>query len=105
MNCEYVHTTYRVPACLGRRVIIDGEPGIITEDRGNYIGVNFDHDKPGVVLNAHPTWKVEYGEMGRIRVPTRSQQRYKRYLASCECFDSFIAFCRWDASQQKAGEV
>lgn len=46
MNCEYVRAHYNVPAEIGRRVVVDGKPGIITSDRGHYIGVNFDADKP-----------------------------------------------------------
>lgn len=62
--CEYAKIHYQVPADIGRRVTVDGRPGIIAEDRGHYIGVNFDDDKPGVISNAHPTWEVDYGEMG-----------------------------------------
>jgi hypothetical protein len=79
-DCEYVRKTYGVPACIGRRVKVEGKPGIIAEDRGNYIGVNFDSDKPGVILNAHPTWKVEYLRMGKIRKMTRSQRNYQDYI-------------------------
>jgi len=49
MNCEYVAQYYGVPACIGRRVIAYGKPGIIAEDRGNYIGILLDSDKPGPV--------------------------------------------------------
>ena len=45
-NFEYVRKYYKVPAELGRRVKIDGRPGIIIEDMGNYIGVNFDDTPP-----------------------------------------------------------
>ena len=58
----YVCTSYGVPACAGRRVIVDGSPGVIVEDRGHYIGVRFDH-LPDDVRSCHPTWRVEYGEM------------------------------------------
>ena len=67
MNCEYVKQNYGVPAEIGRRVAVYGKPGIIAEDRGHYIGVNFDADKPGVIKNAHPTSEVEYHDMGEIR--------------------------------------
>lgn len=60
---EYVKNHYSVPAEIGRRVIVDGEEGTIVADRGQYIGVNFDKDKPGVVTNCHPTSKVIYGEI------------------------------------------
>ncbi len=95
---EYVKENYSVPACIGREVIVDGEYGIITEDRGNYIGVNFDHDKPGVVTNCHPTWRVEYRGIGKVRKMTASQKRYKRYLEVSECFDDFKHFLDYEMS-------
>jgi len=86
MNCEYAQEYYGVPACLGRRVIVNGKPGVIAEDRGNYIGVNFDEDDPGNIHNAHPTSEVVYGEMGVIRKMTRSKQRYQDYLRLADCY-------------------
>jgi hypothetical protein len=80
-------------------VKINGEPGIITEDRGHYIGVNFDSTKAGVISNCHPTWKAEYLGMGKIRTITKSQQRYRRFLEYGDSFDSFLDFCRWDSEQ------
>lgn len=100
-ECEYVRNYYDVPACIGRAVIVNGRSGVISEDRGHYIGVNFDDDKPGSVFNCHPTWKVEYGDMKKVRKMTRSQQRYKRYLEWNDCFDSFIDFCVWDADPER----
>ena len=82
MSCEYVQQHYGVPAEIGRRVVVYGKPGIIAEDRGHYIGVNFDSDRPGVVKNAHPTSEVQYLGMGKIRKPTRSQSRYQEFLRS-----------------------
>lgn len=101
MNCEYVREHYGVNACIGRRILMAGKPGIIAADRGHYIGVNFDSDKPGVIKNAHPTWKVQYLEIGIVRKLTRSQQRYQRFLEYGDCFDSFIEFCRWDAQPER----
>ena len=66
-NFEYINNTYNVPACIGRRVVVNGKPGIIVKDKGNYIGVNFDEDKHGVVKCCHPLWVVEYQDMGYIR--------------------------------------
>lgn len=100
MNCEYVKDYYGVEADIGRRVLVDGKPGIIAEDRGHYIGVNFDKDKPGIICNCHPTWKIEYKEMGKVRKATRSQQRYQRFLEYGDCFENFIEFCRWDADPE-----
>lgn len=74
MAFEYVCQHYGVPACMGRRVTIDGRAGVIVEDRGHYIGVNFDDDKLGAVSSCHPTWRAEYGGMGKARKLTRSQQ-------------------------------
>ena len=100
MKCEYASRYYEVPADIGRRVKVDGKPGIIAEDRGAYIGVNFDEDKPSHISPCHPVWKVEYLEMGKIRPLTRSQKRYKRYLEYGDCFENFIEFCRWDADPE-----
>lgn len=43
-NCDYVRCHYDVPAEVGRRVIGNGEPGIIMADCGHYIGVILDSD-------------------------------------------------------------
>jgi hypothetical protein len=43
-NCDYVRRTYDVPAEVGRRVIANGEPGVIMADRGQYIGIILDSD-------------------------------------------------------------
>ena len=96
MSCEYVQDYYGVPACIGRIVIVNGKPGIIAEDRGNYIGVNFDEDNPGVIKNAHPTWKVVYLGMGVIRKSSRSAARYQAYLRAdcCESFGEWLKFRR-----------
>ena len=80
MNFEYVKEQYGVPAETGRRVTVYGKPGIIVEDRGHYIGVNFDADKPGVIKNAHPTSEVQYHGIGKIRKASRWAARYDRYL-------------------------
>jgi len=60
MACGYVKDYYGVPAGIGRRVVCRGKPGVIAEDRGHYIGVNFDDDKPGQISNVHPTDDVEF---------------------------------------------
>lgn len=91
MNCEYVRNYYGVPACIGRRVIAYGKPGIISEDRGHYIGINLDKDKPGRVGNYHPTDKIEYLGMGEVRKLTKAQQNYRDFL-SC---DLGCTFAEW----------
>lgn len=91
MNCEYVKKYYGVPACIGRRVIAYGKPGIIAEDRGHYIGILLDCDKPGNVNNYHPTDGIEYlDEVGKVRPMTRSQKRYDEYLRA-DWFDGSFA--------------
>ena len=82
MNCEYARKYYGVPAEIGRKVIVGGHPGIIAKDKGNYIGVLFDSDKPTKITPCHPTHMVEYGEIGKVRKMTRSQQRYREFLDS-----------------------
>ena len=101
MSCEYVKDYYNVPAEIGRKVLVDSKPGIIAEDRGHYIGVNFDSDKPGVISNCHPTWKVEYLGMGKVRALTKSQLRYKRFLEYGDGFESFIDYCKWDSNPER----
>ncbi len=103
MNCEYVQNYYGVPACIGRRVVAYGKPGIIAEDRGHYIGILLDCDKPGHVDNYHPVDGIKYlDEIGKIRKPGRSQARYRRYLEYGDMFSSFIDFCRWDADSERS---
>lgn len=94
MSLEYVRTTYGVPAEIGRRVTVYGKPAIISADRGQYIGVTFDTDKPYVVHNAHPTDGVTYGELGRLRTLTRSQRRYRSYLEVADLYESFAHWLR-----------
>jgi len=93
---QYAKDYYGVPADIGRCVIVNGRPGIIAEDRGHYIGVNFESDSPGDIRNCHPTSNVEYGDMGIMRKMSRSQARYQRYLEYGDWFDTFLDFCQWD---------
>jgi hypothetical protein len=102
MSCEYVRKYYNVPAEIGRRVVVDSAHGIIAKDVGNHIGVNFDAHKPGRISHCHPTWRVEYGEMGTVRPTTKSQKRYQRFLEYGDSFDSFLDFCRWDVEQERS---
>lgn len=75
--CSYVRNAYGVPADIGRRVIVNGKPGIIAEDKGQYIGGNFDEDQPGDIKNCHPLWEVQYLEMGEIRPKIKKPSRRK----------------------------
>ncbi|MDP2848958.1 MAG: hypothetical protein Q8O35_12335 [Humidesulfovibrio sp.] len=94
MAFEYVRHTYGVPADFGRRVVVEGRPGVIVKDCGNYIGVNFDADKPGVILPCHPTWEVVYGDLGPVRKISRSRQRYLDYLEVGDLYDGFGDYLR-----------
>lgn len=69
----YIRRMYGVHPKIGQRVTIDGKPGTIVEDRGNYLGVNFDQDKPDRIRNCHPTWRVKF--LGRGK-PERPLMRY-----------------------------
>jgi len=99
---DYIRSYYGVPACVGRRVTVDGRPGVIAKDQGHYIGVLFDSDKPKHISCCHPTWRVEYQGMGKVRRMTASQRRYDRYLEYGDCFDCFLDFCRWDAEPDRS---
>lgn len=100
MSCEYVQEYYGVPAEIGRRITFQGRPGIIAEDHGHYIGVNFDDEEPGVVHNVHPTDGVEYLDMGRIRKPSRSKARYLAYLKVADCFESFREYLQYETRRK-----
>ena len=92
MNCEYVRDYYGVSACVGRIVVYRGRKGVISADRGNYIGVTFDDEKPGTISTFHPpTDDLKYGGMGKVRKMTRSQKRYQDW----QCADSGITFAEW----------
>ena len=94
MDFNYVKVNYNVPACYGRKVVVNGRPGIIVEDQGHHIGVNFDEDKPGVIYPVHPTWKCVYGDIGKVRSMTRSQARYRHYLNVADCYESFHEYLK-----------
>lgn len=91
MSFEYINKSYGVNACVGRRVIIDGEPGVIVGTHGAYIVVNPDHLKPHQTANYHPTWRVEYQGIGKIRKMTAGQKRYQEYLDA----DTGCTFAEW----------
>jgi len=102
MNCNYVREHYGVPAEIGRRVLAHGEPGIVAEDRGNYIGVTLDKDKPGTVNNYHPTDDIVYLDMGRVRKVPKGRLRYLRYREYGDRFVSFLEYCKWDADPSRS---
>ena len=104
-NFEYVNSAYGVNACAGRIVEFRGRTGIISEDRGNYIGITFDDEKPGTVSNFHPkTDGLVYLGIGKIRRMTASQNRYKRYkeLRDIYDFENFAHFLKWDTLRRRS---
>lgn len=84
---EYVKDNYGVPAEYGRQVDMNGRLGTIVEDRGHYIGVNFNDEKSSMVSNVHPN-DVEYKEIVSVRKMTRSQKNYQEFLR-LECNETF----------------
>lgn len=104
MSLEYVRDFYRVPASIGRRVTVYGKPGIISADRGHYIGVTFDTDKPYVIHNAHPVDGVEYGDVGQLRALTTSQRRYRDYLDVADLYENFGHYLRARSAQRRGAD-
>lgn len=88
---DYVRERYGVPAEIGRAVVVNHRSGVIVADRGNYIGVNFDDESPGIVRNVHPKWEVVYGEMVEIRKPTRASAAWLEYMDA----DYGHSFAEW----------
>lgn len=81
---EYIKDYYGVHVEIGMDIEFRGERGIVTNDKGHYIGVTFDKNKPGVVSNIHPTDELLKitGKFRKVRCMTRSQSNYQDYLRS-----------------------
>ena len=106
MNCEYIQKHYAVPACIGRRVIAYGKPGVIAQDRGHHLGILLDSDRPGHILPYHPVDGIEYlDEMGKVRPMTRSQQRYQEYLEVADCYESFHHYLQCKEAERRCGQA
>lgn len=103
MSFEYINKSYGVNACVGRRVIVDGEPGVIVGARAAQLIVNPDHLKPGQTYCCHPTWRVEYQDIGRVRKMTAGQRRYQEYLNS-DCCESFAEWLGVDKASKERRE-
>ena len=91
---EYIKDNYDVEVVLGNVIYFDGERGLVTEDRGHYIGVTFDKDKPGTISNIHPTDEkldIRHHIVELIRRMTRSQKNYQEYLHS----EVDVTFAEW----------
>ena len=93
---EYVKDNYGVDVQIGQVIYLSGERGKIAEDRGHYLGINFDKDKPGVISNVHPTDDGLFitCHIKDLRKMTRSQSNYQDYLrADCnETFAEWMGF-------------
>lgn len=98
MSIDYIKTRYDVPAEIGRVIKFDGRSGIIVGSHGGHLKVNFDDKKPNQYEYIHPTWNVEYGEIGKIRQLTRSQQRYQEWKKS----ESDLTFAEWCGMDKKS---
>jgi len=103
MSFEYINKSYGVNACIGRRVIVDGEAGVIVGANGAHIKVNFDNTKASDYSYCHPTWRVEYLEMGNVRKLTAGQKRYQEYLKA-DCDESFAEWLGVDKASRERRE-
>lgn len=88
---DYVVQYYRVPAAIGRRVIAYGKPGIITADRGHYIGVTLDEDPKRHISNYHPIDGIQYGEMADKLPKPPKRTKYDQYYDE----ESTLDFHEW----------
>lgn len=91
MSCEYVRQHYGVPACIGRRVVAYGKPGIITADRGHYIGIALDDDPKHRINNYHPTHEIVYGDMAEKLPKPPKRSNYDKFQDD----DTGLDFHEW----------
>lgn len=92
MDFEYIQSYYKVPAEFGRQILFNGNrKGVIIKDLGNYIGVNFDDDKPGRYVAVHPKDGVEYLDIVKPRKMSKGQRRYWLYKEH----DTMMPFIEW----------
>ncbi len=89
--CEYVQKHYGVPACIGRRVIAYGKPGIITTDFGHYIGIVLDGSTKRQPGRYHPEDGIEYGEMAEQLPKPPRRTNYDQF----EEDDTGLYFHEW----------
>lgn len=77
---DYVNQYYGVNACVGRRVVAYGKPGVIVEDFGHHIGIVLDDqpmDEPG---RYHPIDGITYGEVVEYTPPKLSSRKQRSKL-------------------------
>lgn len=104
MSFQYIQDYYKVPAEVGRRVEVKGNPtkqGVIVGSRNQYIIIHLDGEKkPRGYF--HPVDGITYLEMGKVPKMTRSQQRWQRYQSLRECFDNFAQFLAYEKDEKDA---
>lgn len=85
MSFQYIKDYYGVPAEMHREVIVSGKRGVITSDKGNYIGVTFYDRKDKSPLPCHPTSEVEYLDSFNPNPPVNKNQKAK------DRYDEFLS--------------
>jgi len=94
MEFDYIQSYYKVPAELHREIEFEGRKGLIVQDKGNYIGVQFYDDEKVATHSLHPTYNVVYlesfGKPKKVK-NQRSKQRYLDYLDN-DGFGSFAEY-------------
>lgn len=101
--CEYVQQYYQVPACIGRRVIAYGKPGVITDDFGHYIGITLDETTKRHPGRYHPIDGIEYGEMAETLPKRPRRTNFDRYYEeewNCD-FHEFLGINRPHREKRK----
>lgn len=94
---EYVNQHYGVNACVGRRVVAYGKPGVIVEDFGHHIGIVLDDQPLAEPGRYHPIDGITYGEVVEYSPPKlparkqRSKQNYRDFIRADYGHD----FCDW----------
>lgn len=83
---EYVNRYYGVNACVGRRVVAYGKPGVIVEDFGHHIGIVLDAHPLSEPGRYHPTDGITYGDVVEYTPPKlsdrkqRAKQNYRDFM-------------------------
>lgn len=60
MSLQQIREYYRVPAFAGARVMVDGNPGVITGSDPTTLHLRVRFDGKVFSVPAHPTWRVTY---------------------------------------------
>lgn len=91
---RYINKNYGIDARIGRLIRYIGDLGVIIEDRGIYLGVNFLGTRRGLIVNVHPTYEVEYlDQVVEISKISKYEKSYNFYLTHFGKFKDFGDFC------------